>query len=70
MPAEPDFNHAEYWHQRAKETRRLAKRMIDKTARQTMLVVAEDCDRFAVKAAVCSIEGLAVRRVIDEMKGS
>ena len=55
---------------RAIIARSLAERMSDETAKQTMLVVAEDCDRFAVKAAMGSIDELFVRRVIDEMKGS
>ena len=72
MPIAPDVNDPEYWHQRAKEARRLAERMIDETAKQTMLSVAEECDGFAVWAAMCSIYELAVRaaiRVIDA-KGS
>ena len=44
--------------------------MIDETAKRTMLGVAADCDRFAVEAAMRSIDELFVRRVIDEMKGS
>jgi hypothetical protein len=70
MPIAPDVNDPEYWHQRAKEARRLARRMIDKTAKQTMPSVAEDCDRFAVRAAMRSIDELFVRRIINEMKGS
>jgi hypothetical protein len=34
------------------------------------LRVAEDCDRFALKAAMLSIEKLATKLVTDEMKGS
>jgi hypothetical protein len=48
----------------------LAEQMIDETAKRTMLTVAEDCDRFALKAAVRSMEKLATRLVIDKMKGS
>ena len=33
-------------------------------------MVAEDCDRFAVRAAMRSIDELFVRRIINEMKGS
>ena len=54
MPIAPDVNDPEYWHQRAKEARRLAERMSDETAKQTMLSVAEECDGFAVWAAMCS----------------
>jgi ribosomal protein L17 len=49
-----------FWRQRAKEARRLAERMIDETAKQTVLSVAEVCDRFAILAAMCSIYELAV----------
>jgi hypothetical protein len=73
MPIAPDVNDPEYWDQRAKEARQLAERMIDEMAKQTMLSVAEVCDRFAVLAAMCSIYELAVRaaiRSVDETKGS
>ena len=65
MPIAPDVNEPEYWDQRAKEARRLAERMSDETAKQTMLMVAEECDRFAIGAAMCSLYELAVSRVID-----
>ena len=68
MPIAPDVNDPEYWDQRAKEARRLAERMIDETAKQTMLSVAEVCERFAVWAAMCTIHEVAVSRVIDETK--
>ena len=48
----------------------MAERTIDKTARQTMLMVAEVCDGFAIGAAICSIYELAVSRVVDRTKGS
>ena len=57
MPVAPDIG-PKYWHQRAKEARRLAERMIDERAKQTMLRVAEHCDRFAIRAAIYSIEEL------------
>jgi hypothetical protein len=38
----------------------LAERMPDETVKQTMLSVAEECDGFAIKAAMCSIYELAV----------
>jgi len=69
-PSAPDVNDPEYWQQRAKEARLLAERMGDETAKQTMLSVAEVCDRFAIGAAMCSIYGLAISRVIDETKGT
>ena len=55
----------QYWQHRAKEARLLAERVIDETAKQTMLSVAEVCDRFAIGAAMCSIYELAVSRVTD-----
>ena len=65
MPIAPDVNYPEYWQQRAKEARLLAERMPDETVKQTMLRVAEECDKFAIKAAMCSIYELAVSRVTD-----
>ena len=72
MPIARDVNDPEYWNQRAKEARLLAERISDETVKQTVLSVAEECDGFAVWAAMCSIYELAVRaamRVIDA-KGS
>ena len=70
MPIAPDVNDPEYWDQRAKEARHLAERMSDETAKQTMLMVAQLCDKFAIGAAMCSIYELAVRHVTGRMKGS
>jgi hypothetical protein len=53
----PDID-PKFWHQRAKEARLLAERMIVETAKHTMLSVAERCDRFAIRAAIHSIEEL------------
>ena len=58
MPIAPHFDDPEYWHERAKEARRLAERMSDEKAKQTILSVAEHCDRFAIRAAIHSIEEL------------
>jgi len=44
----------------AEEARRLAARMSDEMTKQTMLMVAEVCDRFAIGAATCSIYELAL----------
>ena len=63
------INDPRFWLQRAEEARRSSERTIDKTAKQTMLMVAEVCDSFAIGAAMCSIYELAVRRLIDETKG-
>jgi hypothetical protein len=70
MPIAPDVNDPEYWDQRAKEARRLAERMGDQTAKQTMLMVAQVCDRFAIGAAMCSIYERAISHVIDRTRGS
>jgi hypothetical protein len=40
--------------------------MPDETVKQTMLMVADVCDRFAIGAAMCSIYELALSHVIDE----
>jgi len=64
------FQRPEYWRQRAEEARFLAELMMDETAKKTMLRVAEDCDTFAVRAAMRSLEELFVRRLIDETKES
>jgi hypothetical protein len=68
MPTAPDINDPQYWHQRAKEARRLAERMPDETIKQTMLSVAEECDGFAIGAAMCSVYELAISRVIEQTK--
>jgi hypothetical protein len=70
MPIAAHFNDPQHWQQRAKEAHLLAERKSDETVKQAMLMVAEECDRFAIGAAMCSIYELAVSRVIDETKGS
>ena len=69
MPIAPDIDGPGYWHQRAEEARHLAARMTDETAKQTMLMVAEDCDSFAVRAVMRYFEKLFASRVIDETEG-
>ena len=54
------INDPGFWRQRAEEARRLAARMSDETVKQTMLMVADVCDRFAIGAAMCSIYELAL----------
>ena len=66
MPISPNINDPQYWRQRAKEARLLAERMPrmpNETVKQTMLSVAEECDGFAIRAAMCSIYEPAVTRV-------
>jgi hypothetical protein len=60
------INDPGFWRQRAEEARRLADRTIDSTAKQTMLMVAEVCDSFAIGAAMCSIYEIALSRVTEE----
>jgi hypothetical protein len=67
MPTAPRFNDPKYWHRRAEEARDLAKHMSNEKAKETMLMVAADCDRFAVRASERYIDELVVRRLI---KGS
>jgi hypothetical protein len=69
MPIAPDID-SKFWDERAKEARHLAERMIDEMAKQTMLSVAEECDGFAIKAAMCSLYEVGVSRVIDETERS
>jgi hypothetical protein len=44
--------------------------MPDETVKQTMLSVAEECEGFAVTAAILHFDKLFVRRLIRETKGS
>jgi hypothetical protein len=67
MPTAPQLNDPGYWHRRAEEARALAQHMSNEKAKETMLMVAADCDRFAVTAAMRHFDEVAVRRVI---KGS
>ena len=63
-PSAPIANGAgapEYWQLRAEEAREWAELMSGETAKQTMLSVAKDCDRFACLAAQRSIDELFVR---------
>jgi hypothetical protein len=76
MPNAPHFNDpepffdAEYCFDRAEEARVLAEQINGETSKQTMLMVADDCDRFALKAAARSMEKLAVSRAIGETEKS
>jgi hypothetical protein len=64
------INDPGFWRQRAEEARRLAERTIDKSAKQTMLMVVEVCDSFAIGAAMCSIYELALSRSSTGRSGS
>ena len=70
MPIAPDIDGPGYWHQRAEEARHLAARMTDEKVKQTMLMVAEDCDSFAVRAVMRYFEKLFASRGNDQTKGS
>ena len=48
------INDPGFWRQRAEEARRLAARMYDEMAKQTMLKIADKYDQLAVKAAIRS----------------
>ena len=52
MPHIPYFNDFEHWRRRAKEARTLAERMSDTVAKATMLRIAADYDRLALRVAV------------------
>ena len=51
VPA-PHFNDPEHWRARAEEVRVLAEQMKDETTRQTMLGIARDYEKLAVRAAI------------------
>src|ERR1700751_2057163 len=60
------INDPVFWRQRAEEARRLAEQMKDEMAKQTMLMVAEVCDSFAIGAAMCAIYEVAFSPVTTE----
>jgi hypothetical protein len=45
-------NDPEHWRRRAEEARTLAEQMSDKWSKQTMLKIADDYDKLAVRAAI------------------
>jgi hypothetical protein len=50
MPAAPQFNDPRYWHRRVEEARVLAQQMSNEKAKETMLMVADDYDKLAIRA--------------------
>ena len=46
------LNDSDYWRERAEESRALAKEISDKTAKQAMFMIADDCDTLAAKASL------------------
>jgi hypothetical protein len=61
MPSAPHFNDPDHWHQRAEECRVLADEMSNQRTKRTMLRIADDYDKLAMRACV---------RLIDEIKGN
>ena len=51
MPIALHLSDPDYWRQRAEESRALAMQISDKTAKQTMLWIADDCDNLAARAS-------------------
>lgn len=47
----PEQLGADHWRERAKEARRLADQMADEEARSTMLKIAADYEKLAMRAA-------------------
>jgi hypothetical protein len=46
------LNDPDYWRQRAEESRALAKQISDRTAKQAMFWIADDCDKLAARASL------------------
>jgi len=46
------LNDPDYWRQRAEASRALAKQISDRTAKQAMFWIADDCDKLAARASL------------------
>jgi len=46
------LNYPDYWRQRAEESRALGKQISDKTAKQAMFSIADDCEKLAARASL------------------
>jgi hypothetical protein len=51
MPVALRLSDPDYWRQRTEESRALAMQISDKAAKQTMLWIADDCDKLAARAS-------------------
>jgi hypothetical protein len=51
MSVASHFNDPAHWRQRAEEARLLAKQMNDEAEKKTMLGIADDYDKLAIRAA-------------------
>jgi hypothetical protein len=52
MPIAQHLNDPQHWRQRAEEARVQAEQMNNEQTRQTMLRIADDYDKLAVRAAI------------------
>jgi hypothetical protein len=52
----PHFDDPDHWYQRAEQSRALAEQMQDEVAKKTMLGIAADYEKLAVRASLRLIE--------------
>lgn len=50
MSTDIELNSPAHWRKRAEETRRLANRLVDPTAKQTVMEIAQSYEQLAVMA--------------------